>query len=210
MAAATALRGCWCCAAGGHCGGCCSQGDIAFAEAFIDGDWDSPDLPALIELAGRNVPTLTRRAGFELAATVAQPHPAPVERQHQAGQPAQHPASLRSRQCVLPHLAGQRHELFVSDFLRAEQTLEDAQTAKQLRVIGLMETQPAQHVLEIGCGWGGLAEQLVRAAACRVTGVTLSPAQLEVAQARSAECRAPICGCRITAMRRAVRPDRFS
>src|SRR6478609_10956888 len=34
------------------------QGDIAFAEAFMDGDWDSPDLPALIELAGRNMPTL--------------------------------------------------------------------------------------------------------------------------------------------------------
>ena len=35
------------------------QGDIAVAEAFIDGDWDSPDLPALIELAGLNMPTLS-------------------------------------------------------------------------------------------------------------------------------------------------------
>ncbi len=35
------------------------QGDVSFAEAYMDGDWDSPDLPALIELAGRNMPTLT-------------------------------------------------------------------------------------------------------------------------------------------------------
>ena len=72
-------------------------------------------------------------------------------------------------------------------FSGPDQTLEDAQTAKQRRVIELIEAKRGQQVLEIGCGWGGLAEQLVQTVGCHVTGVTLSPAQLEYAIARQSE-----------------------
>jgi cyclopropane-fatty-acyl-phospholipid synthase len=69
-------------------------------------------------------------------------------------------------------------------FSRSDQTLEDAQAAKQARTIALLQLRGGERVLELGCGWGGLAERLVRAAGCHVTGVTLSPAQLEYAAAR--------------------------
>jgi len=163
------------------------EGDIAFAEAFMDGDWDSPDLPALIELAGRNGPTLSDALDSNW-----------LQRLRNRIQHRLNANTKRgSRRNIRHHydLGNAFYRTWLDNgmsyssaiFSDTEQTLEDAQTAKQLRVIGLMETQPAQHVLEIGCGWGGLAEQLVRAAACRVTGVTLSPAQLEVAQARLAD-----------------------
>ena len=68
-------------------------------------------------------------------------------------------------------------------FSADDQTLEDAQSAKQRRIMALLDTRPGDTVLEIGCGWGGLAEQLAQAG-CRVTGVTLSAAQLEYASER--------------------------
>jgi cyclopropane-fatty-acyl-phospholipid synthase len=69
-------------------------------------------------------------------------------------------------------------------FTAPDQTLEDAQTAKQQRAITLLEVNGGETVLEIGCGWGGLAERLVQMAGCRVRGVTLSPAQLDYATTR--------------------------
>jgi cyclopropane-fatty-acyl-phospholipid synthase len=56
--------------------------------------------------------------------------------------------------------------------------LEDAQTAKQDRAIDLMALSGGERILEIGCGWGGLAERMLHRGAGHVTGLTLSPAQL--------------------------------
>jgi cyclopropane-fatty-acyl-phospholipid synthase len=63
-------------------------------------------------------------------------------------------------------------------------SLEAAQDAKLAKVVDVLELQGGERVLEIGCGWGGLAERLIREANCHVTGLTLSPAQLDHAQAR--------------------------
>ncbi len=49
-----------------------------------------------------------------------------------------------------------------------------------------LDLQPEDHLVEIGCGWGGLAIHAASRYGCRVTGVTLSPAQLEIAQQRVA------------------------
>jgi cyclopropane-fatty-acyl-phospholipid synthase len=69
-------------------------------------------------------------------------------------------------------------------YRRPELTLEEAQTEKQNRIMALLDLKPGMRVLEIGCGWGGLAERLAREAGVRVTGITLSPSQLVTAQAR--------------------------
>jgi cyclopropane-fatty-acyl-phospholipid synthase len=162
------------------------QGDVSFAEAYMDGDWDSPDLPALIELAGRNMPTLTdaidgtwyKRLRNRLL----------------------HRLNANTRRGSKRNIT--KHYDLGNDFYRTwldagmsyssalyadpAMTLEAAQTAKQDRVIELLAPPAGARVLEIGCGWGGLAEKLVRDAGCHVTGVTLSPAQLEFSQARLA------------------------
>jgi cyclopropane-fatty-acyl-phospholipid synthase len=64
------------------------------------------------------------------------------------------------------------------------QSLEEAQDAKLDRVLGLLELAGGERVLEIGCGWGGLAERLLQKHDCTVTGITLSAEQLAYARHR--------------------------
>ena len=65
-------------------------------------------------------------------------------------------------------------------------TLEDAQTAKKRHIAAKLALRPGMRVLDIGCGWGGMALYLAAVADVEVTGVTLAQEQLAVAQARAA------------------------
>jgi len=70
-------------------------------------------------------------------------------------------------------------------FPRGEESLDEAQTAKKRRIAAKLALQPGQRVLDIGCGWGGLALYLAAIADVHVTGVTLAQEQLRVARARA-------------------------
>lgn len=72
-------------------------------------------------------------------------------------------------------------------FLMEGQTLEEAQTAKLEAVLDRLDLRSGSRLLEIGCGWGGLAERAVERHDVLYTGITLSPAQAEVARARLSE-----------------------
>ena len=72
-------------------------------------------------------------------------------------------------------------------FDHAGQTLEGAQLAKKRHIAAKLIVEPGQDVLDIGCGFGGLALYLARVAGARVTGVTLSQSQFETARRRVAE-----------------------
>ncbi len=72
-------------------------------------------------------------------------------------------------------------------FTRPDATLEEAQDAKKRHIMGKLLLEPGQKVLDIGCGWGGLALSLARQADVEVTGITLSEQQLAVAQRRAEE-----------------------
>jgi len=65
--------------------------------------------------------------------------------------------------------------------------LATAQADKLAHIAAKLDLRPGQRVLDIGCGWGGLALYLHRVAGVEVTGVTLSEEQLKVAQRRAAE-----------------------
>jgi cyclopropane-fatty-acyl-phospholipid synthase len=160
-------------------------GDTGFAAAYVDGDWCSPDLTALVELAARNQAQIPGANGGAWLMRL-------VNRwRHRAR--ANTPAG--SRRNIEQHYdlgnafyacwldAGMSYSSAL--FSGENQSLEDAQSAKQDRVLELLDVQQGQTVLEIGCGWGGLAERLA-AAGCYVTAVTLSPAQHAFAQARVA------------------------
>ncbi len=161
-----------------------TQGDIALAEAFIDGDWDSPDLPTLIEVAARNMPTLSKtfdatwlqrlrnRIMHRLNANTKRGSKRNIQHHYDLGNAFYH--------TWLDSGMSYSSALYASP----DQTLEEAQLTKLRRVLDLMQTGPGQQVLEIGCGWGGLAEYLIQQAGCQVTGVTLSPAQLDYARQR--------------------------
>jgi cyclopropane-fatty-acyl-phospholipid synthase len=70
-------------------------------------------------------------------------------------------------------------------FERPDATLEDAQTAKKRHIAAKLALKDGQRVLDIGCGWGGLALGLAKAAQVEVDGITLSTEQLGLAQARA-------------------------
>ncbi|MFI5012666.1 MAG: class I SAM-dependent methyltransferase [Hyphomicrobiales bacterium] len=72
-------------------------------------------------------------------------------------------------------------------FENEAQTLEEAQLAKKRHIAAKLLVRPGQHVLDIGCGWGGLALYLARTCQVKVTGVTLSEEQHKVARARIAK-----------------------
>ncbi|WP_300434920.1 cyclopropane-fatty-acyl-phospholipid synthase family protein [uncultured Mameliella sp.] len=68
---------------------------------------------------------------------------------------------------------------------RAGMTLEEAQEAKKAHIADKLLIKPGMRVLDIGCGWGGMALTLARDYGAQVTGVTLSDNQLATAQARA-------------------------
>lgn len=67
---------------------------------------------------------------------------------------------------------------------RPDMTLEQAQEAKLAHIAAKLLLAPGQHVLDIGCGWGGMAIYLARHAGVQVTGITLSREQLDLANER--------------------------
>ena len=72
-------------------------------------------------------------------------------------------------------------------FEHPQQSLDDAQLAKKRHVVAKLLVPPHGRVLDIGCGWGGLALYLADLCGARVTGITLSQRQLAVARGRAAE-----------------------
>jgi len=163
------------------------EGDLGLALSFRDGDWDSPDLVALLDFGLAN-----EAAWGSLIEGSA-------------------PARWLAR---LAHLArsntrrGSRHNIAFhydlgNDFYRewldesmlyssaiyeevAGDSLEAAQARRLDRIVEMLDVPPGGDVLEIGCGWGTLAATLARGRAARVTGVTLSTEQLAFARERAA------------------------
>jgi len=103
----------------------------------------------------------------------------------------------RSRRNVAHHydLDGRLYSLFLDAdqqyscayFETPDQSLDDAQLAKRRHLAAKLCVEPGASVLDIGCGWGGLALYLAEVAGARVTGITLSREQYARAQQRAAE-----------------------
>jgi len=101
----------------------------------------------------------------------------------------------RSRRNVAHHydLSSALYRLFLDDDLQyscayfpsADASLEAAQAAKKAHIAAKLALRPGQRVLDIGCGWGGLALHLHRIADVDVVGITLSTEQLAIARARA-------------------------
>jgi cyclopropane-fatty-acyl-phospholipid synthase len=164
------------------------RGPMGAAEAYMDGHWRCDDLTALIRIMARN-----RRALESLDRGVARAARVPLRLLH----------ALRrntrggSRRNITAHydLGNDFFALFLDPtwtyscgiFEDPASTMEEASTAKYERVSRKLELEPADHVLEIGGGWGGFAIHAAGRYGCRVTTTTISRAQYELAQKRVAE-----------------------
>ena len=135
------------------------DGDIGFAEAYMEGLCDSPDLPALIALLAENEKALGRMAHTNPL------HGLLLKLLHRRrdnsreGLAQQHRRPLRPRQRLLPAVARPDDDLLVrrssSGARRAARGRADRQVRAHLRRSSALG--PGDHVLEIGCGWGGFA-----------------------------------------------------
>ncbi|QYE35357.1 MULTISPECIES: SAM-dependent methyltransferase [Sphingosinicellaceae] len=105
--------------------------------------------------------------------------------------------SRRSKRNVAHHydLSDRLYDLFLDAdrqyscayYDHDDDSLETAQAHKKAHIAAKLDLKPGQRVLDIGCGWGGMALYLHRVAGVDVTGVTLSEEQLKVARRRAAE-----------------------
>ena len=103
----------------------------------------------------------------------------------------------RARRNVAHHydLGNELYELFLDEdlqyscayFTDPTNSLEEAQSAKKAHIAAKLHLQPGQRVLNIGCGWGGMALYLNRVAQVEVLGISLSEEQLKIAQERAAK-----------------------
>jgi cyclopropane-fatty-acyl-phospholipid synthase len=161
-------------------------GDVGFAEAYMDGLWDTPDLTQLLTVLAANHAALERafyghvltRALLRLRHLLQ----ANTRRGAQRNIKAHYDLGNEFYALWLDSTMTYSAAWFGGDRTR---TLADAQTAKYERLLGELALAPGATVLEVGCGWGGFAEVTARAGH-RVRGISLSPAQTAYAQERLA------------------------
>jgi cyclopropane-fatty-acyl-phospholipid synthase len=161
--------------------------DIGIGESFMEGDWTSPDVVALVRLCVRNLRNLDSRHKFLSAVR---------------GLASQVRHRFRSntvdgsRKNVRAHydLGNDFYKLFLDPqmlyssayFPGAEDSLETAQVHKLDLICRKLQIEPGDRVLEIGCGWGGFAMHAARNYEAQVTATTISQAQYEFAAKRLA------------------------
>lgn len=161
------------------------HGDIGFAESYMDGDWSSPDIAALIELAARNRAALDTTLSGTWLTRIADRFKHLRRANTREG----------SKRNIMAHydLGNDFYTRWLDDTMiyssaiyeRATDTLEEAQARKIDAIVKQLDLQGGERVLEIGCGWGALAKRLAQEG-CDVVAVTLSPAQHAMARERVA------------------------
>ncbi len=163
------------------------RGGVGAAEAYMDGDWETSDLTAVVRIVAANPGALEKLdVGLARVAGLG------LRLYHEL-----RPNSRRgSRQNIAAHydLGNDFFSLFLDPsltyscavFEREGMSLEDAQVAKYERVCRKLRLGSDDHVLEIGSGWGGFAIHAASRYGCRVTTTTVSREQLQLARERVA------------------------
>lgn len=161
------------------------RGDVGFAEAYIDGDWHTPDLVGLLTLLANNrqhiAGAVYGRWWSLLAARLRHLFNANTRSGSRRNIMAHYDLGNDFYRLWLDPTMSYSSALYADD---APLALADAQLAKYRRILQRLQACPGQRVLEIGCGWGGFAETAAREADLRVVGLTLSPAQADFARRR--------------------------
>lgn len=159
-------------------------GDVAFAAAYADGDWTTPDLYGLLAFGMANdaaLAPLTQGSSFSRAAR---------KLYHRL----RRNSVSRSRRNIRAHydLGNDFYASWLDRDLNyssgiyrtGNETLDEAQAAKLAKIGAMLGLHGGERVLEIGCGWGALAIRLAQENNCRVTGLTLSEEQRTFASGR--------------------------
>ncbi|PAA43546.1 SAM-dependent methyltransferase [Pseudomonas fragi] len=162
-----------------------SNGSIGAGEAFIHGYWSSPDLTKVIRVLVSNMDVLDAMEGG--LARLGRPL---IRGLHWINRNTR----KGSQKNIAAHydLGNDMFEQFLdptmmysaAQFLTADDTLEQAQLNKLQRICQKLDLKPADHLLEIGTGWGSMALYAAQHYGCKVTTTTLSKEQFDYTQAR--------------------------
>jgi cyclopropane-fatty-acyl-phospholipid synthase len=162
------------------------DGDLAFSESYMTGGWSTPDLQAFMDLihAGNDevydgFPGMKLVRAYEMFRFWLHSN---TKKQAQKNISAHY------------DLGNEFYGLWLDDtmtyssakFDNGQESLEKAQTAKYASMVDQMGAQPGDHILEIGCGWGGFAEYAAAERGLKVTGLTISREQHAYAVERMA------------------------
>ncbi len=176
---------------------CLFAGDIGFAESYIDGDWETPHLPAVIAWFLLNVddaPTLsgsTKKHAQSFALNL-------LRHTNRLGHLLRPNSREIARRNISEHydLSNDFFALFLDPSMMYSSakwpaahphfTLEEAQREKNDALCRSLRLTPSDHVLEIGTGWGGWSLHAAQTYGCRVTTVTISQQQYDLARSRIA------------------------
>ena len=160
------------------------EGDLGFCDAYLDGWWTTPDLQAFMDFIHADNDDMYD--GF--------PGMALVRAWEKARFWFQSNTKRQALKNISYHydLGNDFYSLWLDEtmtyssalFNTSQESLEKAQIAKYASMVDQMGVKPGDHVLEIGCGWGGFAEYAAKERGLKVTGLTISKEQLKYAQKR--------------------------
>lgn len=160
-----------------------SAGDIGFCDGYVAGEWDTPNLGELLEVFVLNFERLKRFfIGNPLVRFI-----------NQIGHLMNRNTKEGSKRNIFAHydLGNGFYSQWLDETMtyssalfRDTNRLEAAQTDKYAALARLVDLKAGQHVLEIGCGWGGFAEYAAKVIGARATCLTISQAQHDYAVAR--------------------------
>ncbi|MGA0572111.1 class I SAM-dependent methyltransferase [Variovorax sp. VNK109] len=169
------------------CGAALKSGDIGFAESYIAGDWTTPSLTDLLKVFIANRDQVESVIYGSWAGRLLYRMKHLLNRNTRGG----------SQKNIHAHydLGNAFYELWLDDTMNyssawfdgdTNQPMREAQSAKVRRALRMAGVKPGDRVLEIGCGWGALAEMATTEFKAHLTGVTLSTEQLAFADTRLA------------------------
>ena len=163
------------------------EGDLGFCEAYMDGWWSTPDLMAFMDLVHDEADEVYD--GF--------PGQALLRAYERLRFWWQSNSRRQAKKNISHHydLGNDFYALWLDEtmtyssakFETGQESMERAQTQKYASMVDQMGAQPGDHVLEIGCGWGGFAEYAARERGLRVTALTISREQFNYAVERIAK-----------------------
>jgi cyclopropane-fatty-acyl-phospholipid synthase len=161
-----------------------AAGDIGFAEAYIAGEWETPDLTAFLYIFCVN---------HEAVATLLPGRPIIkwvqrirhwLNRNTKSGARRNIHAHYDLGNAFYSAWLDRTMTYSAAIFAPGDNDLASAQTRKYRTLAKDGGFKPGDHVLEIGCGWGGFAEFAARDMGCRVTALTISREQFDYARKR--------------------------
>ncbi|MCM2354009.1 MAG: cyclopropane-fatty-acyl-phospholipid synthase family protein [Pseudobdellovibrio sp.] len=154
-----------------------NKGDLGLAEAIIEGDLEVDDAAKLVEWACRNDQSLGRALHGTLLGTLL----------YQLKRLLTRNSKVQAKKNIVAHydLGNDFYRLWLDPtmsyssalFKSENESLEQAQLNKYDRMIDMLNIKPSDHILEIGCGWGGFFSRAIERTGCRVTAVMNSPSQ---------------------------------